>query len=350
MNVHPREALERIVYLLDRSLADGNKVRAYRRAMEIVDEVGDDELAALHARGALTDLPGIGASTGAVIAQALDGDVPRKVTELEASTALAAGEGADLRAALKGDCHTHSVWSDGGATVEAMARTAQALGHEYLVMTDHSPRLTVAHGLDADRLRAQLDEIRALNEQFDGFRILTGIEVDILVDGSLDQDEELLAELDVVVASVHSKLSMDPKEMTARMVAAVASPHVDILGHCTGQKVPGRTRPIGKSDFPGRVGSRFDAEMVFAACARFDTAVEINCRPERMDPPDELLALAVEWDCKIAIDTDAHAPGQLEWQVFGCDKAAEHGIGPDRVVNTWDAGTLVEWAASHPIP
>ena len=88
--------------------------------------------------------------------------------------------------------------------------------------------------------------------------------------------------------------------------------------------------------------------MVFAACARFDTAVEINSRPERQDPPDALLDLALEWDCKIAIDTDAHAPGQLEWQVFGCDKAARHGIEPDRIVNTWDAGTLLEWASAHP--
>jgi putative hydrolase len=345
--VHPREALERVVYLLDRSLADGNKVRAYQRAIDIVDELGDDDLRALHERGALTELPGIGRSTGAVIAEALDGRVPKKVAELEGSTVLEATEGADLRRAIKGDCHTHSVWSDGGATVEAMARTAQSLGHEYLVMTDHSPRLTIAHGLDAERLRAQLDEIAALNEHLDGFRILTGIEVDILDDGSLDQDEELLAELDVVVASVHSKLSMDAKDMTRRMVTAVANPHVDILGHCTGQKVPGRMRPIGKSDFPGRVGSTFDAEMIFAACARFDTAVEINCRPERQDPPDELLALALEWDCKIAIDTDAHAPGQLEWQVFGCDRAAQHGIDAGHVVNTWDADTLIEWAAGH---
>ena len=347
--MEPREALERIVYLLDRSLADGNKVRAYQRAIDIVDEAGDDELRSLHTRNALTELPGIGKSTGTVIAEALDGRVPRKLADLEASTVLEATAGAELRAAIKGDCHLHSVWSDGGATVEAMAATARSLGHDYIVMTDHSPRLTIAHGLNADRLRAQLDEIAALNERSDdGFRILTGIEVDILDDGSLDQDEDLLAELDVVVASVHSKLSMDARDMTRRMVTAVANPHVDILGHCTGQKVPGRMRPIGKSDFAGRVGSTFDAEMVFAACARFDTAVEINCRPERQDPPDELLRLALDWDCKLAIDTDAHAPGQLEWQVFGCDRAAEHGVPAEQIVNTWDADTLIEWAASHP--
>ncbi|WP_436793109.1 PHP domain-containing protein [Actinospongicola halichondriae] len=347
--MHPREALERVIYLLDRSLADGNKVRAYQRAIEIVDEVGDDELSALHERNALTELAGIGKSTGAVIAQALDGEVPKKIAELEASTRIEASEGADLRAALKGDCHMHSVWSDGGASIEAMAATARSLGHDYIVMTDHSPRLTIAHGLDRDRLKAQLDEIAAVNDRFDdGFRILTGMEVDILADGTLDLDDDLLDELDIVVASVHSKLSMDAKDMTRRMVMAVASPHVDILGHCTGQKVPGRKRQVGKSDFPGRVGSQFDADMVFAACAKFDTAVEINCRPERQDPPDHLLELALEWGCRVAIDTDAHAPGQLEFQAFGCDKAARHGITADRIVNAMTAGDLLDWAAAHP--
>lgn len=346
--VEPRDALERIIYCLDRSLADANKVRAYQRAIAMVDEVGPEALADLHARRALTDLPGIGRSTGTVIAQALDGRVPDKLVELEASTRIEPAEGAALRAALQGDLHMHSLWSDGGAPISAMADAARALGHSYIVMTDHSPRLTVAHGLQPDRLRAQLDEIRELNEAAtDGFRILTGIEVDILVDGSLDQDEDLLASLDVVVASVHSKLSMDHDEMTRRMVMAIASPHVDVLGHCTGQKVPGSQRPIGRSDFPGRVGSSFDAEIVFAACARFDTAVEINCRPERQDPPDPLLALALEWDCKVAIDTDAHAPGQLEFQAFGCDRAARHGITPERVVNAWSADEVLAWTASH---
>lgn len=349
--MHPRAALEAVIYYLDRSLADGNKVRAYRRAIDVIDDVGDERLAELHARSALTELPGIGASTGAVIADALDGKIPRKLVELEASTRLPVSGGEDLRAALRGDCHLHSDWSDGGASIATMAHAARALGHEYIVMTDHSPRLTVAHGLDADRLRAQLDEIAALNDTFDdGFRILTGIEVDIFEDGTLDQTEELLAELDVVVASVHSKLKMDAADMTKRMVTAVANPHVDILGHCTGQKVPGRMRPVGQSDFPGRVGSKFDADMVFAACAQFDTAVEINSRPERQDPPDDLLDLALEWGCKIAIDTDAHAPGQLEFQAFGCEKAERHGITPDRIVNTMSADDLIEWAGSHPSP
>jgi putative hydrolase len=335
--VRPADALDRIVYLLDRTLAEQQKVRAFARARDIVDEEGDDEVARLHAAGKLTDLPGIGPSTGKVIAQALDGGVPDYLAQLEQETVIAAGEGADLRAALRGDCHTHSTWSDGGASIEKMARTAMALGHEYMVLTDHSPRLTIAHGLNAERLRAQLDEVAALNETLVPFRILTGIEVDILVDGSLDQREDLLARLDVVVASVHSKLRMERMEMTRRMVAAVASPHVDILGHCTGRKLVGRGRPP----------SVFDAEIVFAACAQFDTALEINCRPERQDPPDELVELALDWDLRFAIDTDAHAPGQMEWQTYGCDKAARHGIEPPQVVNTMSADDLVAWTSTH---
>lgn len=335
--LRPADALDRIVYLLDRALAERTKVRAFLRARDVVEEVGDEEVERLHAAGELTELPGIGPTTARVIAEALEGRVPSYLARLEEETAIDPGEGAELRAALRGDCHTHSTWSDGGAPIERMARTAMALGHEYMVLTDHSPRLTVAHGLSAARLREQLDEVAELNERLAPFRILTGIEVDILEDGSLDQDEDLLARLDVVVASVHSKLRMGRREMTERMVRAIANPHVDILGHCTGRKMVGRGRPP----------STFDADIVFAACAQFDTALEINCRPERQDPPDDLLALALEWDLRFSIDTDAHAPGQMEWLAYGCDKAARHGIAPERIVNTLPADELVAWAASH---
>jgi putative hydrolase len=333
----PSAALDRIVYLLDRDLAPQPKVKAFVRAREIVDQLGPDRLAEIHRRGALQELPGIGESTGRAISEALDGQVPSYLEKLEASTAIPVGEGAAIRAALQGDCHTHSHWSDGGAPIEAMARAAMALGHRYLVMTDHSPRLTVAHGLSPERLRDQLREVARLNEELAPFRILTGMEVDILEDGALDMDDELLAELDVVVASVHSKLSMERDWMTKRMVMAMASPHTDILGHCTGRKVVGRGRPQ----------SKFDADIVFAACARFDKAVEINCRPERQDPPEDLLELALDYGCKVAIDTDAHAPGQLEWQPYGCDKAARMSVGTGDIVNTWDADDLVAWASAH---
>ncbi|CAN5613785.1 PHP domain-containing protein [soil metagenome] len=340
----PVAALERVAYFLDRSLAPSQKSKAFLNAAEVVKALPAGELEERHRAGTITELAGIGASTGAVIEQALDGKVPDRITELEASTQIPVSEGAELRAALKGDCHAHSVWSDGGATVEAMARTAMELGHDYLVMTDHSPRLTIAHGLDRDRLLAQLDEIAELNERLAPFRILTGIEVDILTDGGLDQDPDLLEQLDLVVASVHSKMKMDQREMTERMVLAIASPHVDVLGHCTGRKVSG----FGPDQKVVRAQSAFDPDMVFAACARFDTAVEINCRPERQDPPPELLDLAVEWDCKISIDTDSHAPGQLEFISYGCDKAAEHGIDPSRIINTWSADELLAWTGTHP--
>jgi putative hydrolase len=329
--------LAEAVRLLDRSLAPGQKVRAFQRAAAIVTQLPEAELIARVDAGTLTQLDGIGASTGTVIADAVAQRPSAYLERLERETRIDPGESAPVLAALKGDCHTHSTWSDGGASIESMARAAMALGHEYLVVTDHSPRLTIAHGLSADRLREQLVEIERLNEELAPFRILTGMEVDILVDGTLDLDEDLLAQLDLVVASVHSKLSMPRDEMTRRMVMAVASPHVDVLGHCTGRKVVGRGRPQ----------SNFDAELVFAACARFGTAVEINCRPERQDPPEELVALALEWGCDLTISTDAHAPGQLEWLPYGADKAVRCDVPTERIVNTRGADDLLAWAADH---
>ena len=290
-----------------------------------------DELRERAAAGTLTDLEGIGDSTARLIAESLNGDTGY-VDKIEAETQVkVTDEGARYLAALKGDCHLHSRWSDGGATIEAMARTASDLGHDYMVLTDHSPRLTVAHGLSKDRLEQQLVDVATLNEKMAPFRILTGIEVDILEDGSLDHDDDVLSQLDVVVASVHSKLRMERQPMTERMVRAVASPHVDILGHCTG-------RMIGK-----REPSTFDADYVFAACAQFHTAVEINCRPERLDPPRALLALAIDYGCYFSIDSDAHATGQLEWQPHGCNRAAECEVPLERVINTWAVDDLLRW-------
>ena len=168
------------------------------------------------------------------------------------------------------------------------------------------------------------------------FRILTGIEVDILEDGSLDQEPDLLEQLDVVVASVHSKLRMPRAEMTPRMLAAIRNPHMDILGHCTGRIVVGRGRPE----------SEFDADAVFAACREHHVAVEINSRPERLDPPTRLLKLAVESGCRLAIDTDAHAPGQLDWQLRGCERAVACGVAAEMVINTLTADDLVAWTRS----
>jgi putative hydrolase len=345
----PADALDRVVYLLDRALAEGRRVQAYAKARDLARELGDDAIAQHHVDGTLLDLPGIGPSTSKVIVMALDGGIDEYLSKLEVETAIDEGEGGELRAALKGDCHTHSTWSDGGAPIKRMAQAAIGLGHDYLVMTDHSPRLTVAHGLNRERLLAQLDEIDALNERLAPFRLLTGAEVDIFPDGTLDGDDDMLERLDVVVASVHSKLSMDRMSMTKRMVTAVLDPRVSILGHCTGRKLKGLPEPGPEDESTAayiRAQSTFDADIVFAACEAAGTAVEINCRPERRDPPDELLALAVDVGCLVSIDTDAHAPAQLEWQPYGCDKAARHGLTPDRIVNSWSADDLVAWAGA----
>jgi putative hydrolase len=333
----PVEALERIATLLERERAGRYKEEAFRKAADAIRGRPLDELRELAAQGRLGDLPGIGSSTARVVDQALAGEVPEYLARLEAEAAPDSGPGAPIRAALQGDLHLHSDWSDGGATIEQMARKGAELGHAYLALTDHSPSLTVAHGLDAERLESQLERVARLNEELAPFRILTGVEVDILDDGRLDQDADLLAELDVVVASVHSKLRMSEQPMTDRMVAAMANPNTDILGHCTGRMVLGKGRPE----------STFDADLVFTACAHFDKAVEINCRPERLDPPMRLLEQVVATGCKVSIDSDAHAVGQLEWQPYGCERAAEAGVPVERIVNTWPAEQLLEWTASH---
>ncbi len=331
-----QQALDRVVYLLDRGLAPTRKVRAFAKGRAILDELGSDEVERLVRSGRLIALEGIGESINSVVSAAYGIGSASYVEKLETDTLIPLGSGAELRHQLKGDCHSHSEWSDGSVELRSMAEAAQALGHQYLVATDHSARLTIAHGLSPERLAEQIDEIERLNAEMKPFRILTGMEVDILDDGQLDLPNEWLARLDVVIASVHHRIHQDRDEMTKRLVRAVANPHVDILGHCTNRKVLGNKRKP----------SSFDADYVFAACARFNTAVEINCRPERQDPPEELLALAIEWDCRVSIDSDAHSPGQLEWVNYGCDKAADAGIEPERVLNTRTADELLTLISS----
>lgn len=328
-------ALHRIAQRLERRGESRFRSQAYRRAGDVVRALAPGEWETRAREGRFRDLPGVGGSTAEVIATVLAGEVPAVLAGLDGDGPVTTDAGRALRAAIRGDLHAHTDASDGVAPLTDMAVAAVEAGHEYLAITDHSPRLTVANGLSPARLRAQLQLIEAANGVLAPFRLLRGIEVDILDDGALDQEPALLSRLDVVVASVHSKLRMEEPAMTRRMVAAVEQPWTDVLGHCTGRKVRGRERPQ----------SAFDAEAVFAACARDGVAVEVNCQPERQDPPDDLIAVAAAAGCLFTIDTDAHAPGELDWLADGCERLAAHGVDHDRVVTTWPVDRLLAWTS-----
>ncbi|PPH81758.1 PHP domain-containing protein [Rathayibacter sp. AY1D9] len=323
----PIAALEEIAALLERERASRYRAKAFRRAAAVLEGMASaerDDLALVRRAS------GIGDTTFTVIEQARSGRVPDYLAELRGSAPPPASA---LRGRLRGDLHSHSEWSDGATPVLAMVDAARALGHEYLALTDHSPRLRVAHGLSAERLEQQLAHLAGLDTG--PLRLLSGIEVDVLEDGALDQTDELLERLDVVVASAHSKLRLPSREMTARLVAAASDPRTDVLGHVTGRLVSGErgTRPP----------STFDARAVFRACADHCTAVEINARPEREDPPEELIGLALEEGCLFSIDSDAHAPGQLGLLDYGAERAERLGVPEERIVTTWPVERLLEW-------
>ena len=328
-------ALREYAFWLERARPDPTPVTASREAPPGAEARPAPPAPAAAGRG----LPGFGPKTAGLAAAAAAGEVPESLAARRAEGAASlAPEGDALRALLRGDLHTHTTWSDGGSPLWEMAAVAESLGHEYLAITDHSPRLRVANGLSRERLLAQWEEIDQVQESRQ-VRILKGIEVDILGDGALDQGSDLLARLDIVTASVHSDLKADSATMTARMVGAVANPVTTVLGHCTGRKL--------RADGTWRGQSSFDAEIVFAACAMFGVAVEINSRPERQDPPLELLQMADDAGCLFAIDSDAHAPGQLDFLAYGAARAAEAGIDPDRIITTWPLERLLDHARRH---
>lgn len=328
----PAAALREYAFWLERELADSYRVRAYREAAAAAETLGRYPAN----EAAWAALRGFGPKTAAVAAAAAAGRVPEALLRRREAGAVSLDPAGDeLRALLRGDLHSHTTWSDGGSPLSEMVAVAESLGHEYLAITDHSPRLKVARGLSRERLVAQWAEITQVQQNHQ-MRILRGIEVDILGDGSLDQADDLLSRLDIVTASVHSDLAADSATMTRRMVGAVSNRHTTVLGHPTGQKL----RPDGS----WRAQSSFDAELVFAACAMFEVAVEINSRPERRDPPLDLLLLAREAGCLFSIDSDAHAPGQLDFLTYGAARAVEAGIGPELIINTWPVERLLAHA------
>ncbi|HAP91553.1 MAG TPA: PHP domain-containing protein, partial [Arthrobacter bacterium] len=297
-------ALNEIAFWLERGRAATFKVQAFRKAAGIIAGLDPSEVAARARDGRLKSMKGIGDRTYQVIRQAVDGEVPEYLEDLrQRGVAPLADGGAELHAALRGDLHSHSDWSDGGSPIQLMADAARLLGREYLALTDHSPNLTIANGLSVERLTEQLDVVATINTasavdgKKDGFRLLAGIEVDILESGELDQSPDMLDRLDIVVASVHSKLRSDRATMTKRMLQGIRNPQTNVLGHCTGRLVEGSRGTRPQSDF--------DAREVFAACADHNVAVEINARPERQDPPDDLIQLALDAGCLFSIDSDA---------------------------------------------
>jgi putative hydrolase len=343
----PQQALAEIAFRLERELAPSFKVKAFRRAAGVIESQDAEELETRIADGRLKRTKGIGDSTYLVIRQAAEGAVPDYLQKLRDRAEPGSGPGDEqhgLAAALRGDLHTHTEWSDGTTPLAAMLEAARLLGRDYLAVTDHSPNLKIANGLTAERLAAQLDEIDTLRharaQEPETPHLLAGIEVDILEDGTLDQEPALLDRLDVVVASVHSKLRADRATMTKRMLSAIENPRTNILGHCTGRLVQGSrgTRPP----------SEFDAEAVFAACAEHGVAVEINSRPERQDPPDDLLALARDAGCLFSIDSDAHAPGHQGFLPLGAARAEAAGIPAARILTTWPLPQLLHHLTPSP--
>jgi DNA polymerase (family 10) len=224
---------------------------------------------------------------------------------------------------IRGDLHVHTDWSDGKATLEKMVEAARARGYEYMNVTDHSPSVGFGMGLDAGRLHAQIERVRALAETLaPDFTLLAGAEVDILRDGSLDYSDELLAQLDVVVASVHASHRLSADDQTKRVCAALENPYVDVLGHPSGRLI-GRRRP-----------NPMDMEAVVAKAVETGTALEVSSQPHRLDLSDANVRLAVEAGALLAIDTDAHSVAAIDYMPYGVMNARRGWAGPARVVNT----------------
>ena len=239
-----------------------------------------------------------------------------------------------IRDSIKGDLHVHTGWSDGRDSIEAMALAAKARGYQYLGISDHSGGRGIAHGLDAERLKQQMLEIKELNQRIDGIHIFAGMEVDIRADGSLDMPDELLAELDIVTAAVHSGMNQSQEQMTARVIKAMENPNVDVLAHPTCRLLPGR-EPVA-----------IDMEAIFQAAARTNTMLEINGMPSRLDLKDIHAYRAKELGVKLVLNTDAHGAEHLEFMRFGVGVARRGWCQAQDILNTQPLNEVMAYLAS----
>ena len=316
------QVLSEIGYLLRQDPEERFRAKAFSAAAWSL-AIQRPDLEALHGANKLTSLDGVGPGIAKVLAEVVETGKSRYLDRLREQIKQPArdDESALDFARYQGDVHSHTKWSDGRATMLEMARGAQAMGYRYLGVTDHSPRIKVVNGLDADRLLAQSREMAEVQAQVPGIALLQGIEVDILEDGALDLPDMVLELLDVVIASPHVKLRQEEAAMTQRMLRAVSHPHVDVIGHPTGRR-PG-----------SREGANYDFEAVFKEAARNHVALEIDCDPARMDLSPEMARVALECGCNFALDADAHAPAEFAYVPMGMWIARRAGIPEDRILN-----------------
>jgi putative hydrolase len=316
------QVLSEIGYLLRQVPEERFRAKAFSAAAWSL-AVERPDLKALQIANELTSLQGVGPGIAKVLAEVLETGTSRYLDRLREQMKQPARDGESVLdfARYQGDIHSHSKWSDGKATMLEMARGAQAMGYRYLAVTDHSPRIKVVNGLDAERLLAQSREMADVQAQVPEVALLQGIEVDILEDGALDLPDLVLELLDVVIASPHVKLRQEESAMTQRMLRAVSHPHVDVIGHPTGRR-PG-----------SREGANYDFEAVFKEAAKHGVALEIDCDPARMDLSPEMARLALECGCNFALDADAHAPAEFAYVPMGMWMARRAGIPEDRILN-----------------
>ena len=316
------QALSEIGYLLRQQEKERYRARAFSAASWTI-ALERPDLDAMRRTDTLASIEGVGEGIARVLADLVDTGQSRYLNRLrEQMQQPARDDESPLDfARYRGDVHSHTRWSDGHATMLEMAQGAQAMGYEYLGVTDHSPRITVVHGLDAERLVAQSREMAEVQAQVEGITLLQGIEVDILEDGSLDLPDAVLEILDVVIASPHVKLRQEPALMTERMLRAASHPHVDVIGHPTGRR-PG-----------SREGATYDFEAVFKEAAKHSIALEIDCDPARMDLSPEMARLALECGCTFVVDADAHAPAEFAYVPMALWMARRAGIPEDRILN-----------------